>query len=43
MQMLQAKRLEFHILRIQYLQDSDEPIVILSEWRSFQKFLISLI
>ena len=43
MQMLQAKRLEFHILRIQYLQDSDGPIVILSEWRSFQKFLISLI
>ena len=31
MQMLQARRLEFHILRIQYLQDSDGPIVILSE------------
>ena len=34
MQLLQAKRLEFHILRIQYLQDSDGLIVrmeVLSE------------
>ena len=31
MQMMQNKRLEFHILRIQYLQDSDGLIVILSE------------
>ena len=29
--MMQNKRLEFHILRIQYLQDSDGLIVILSE------------
>ena len=43
MQMLQAKRLECHILRIHYMQDSDGVIVILSEWRFFQKFLISLI
>ena len=28
---MQNKRLEFHILRIQYLQDSDGLIVILSE------------
>ena len=33
----EAKRLEFHILQIQYLQDSDGLIVILSEWRFFQK------
>ena len=33
----EAKRLEFHILQIRYLQDSDGLIVILSEWRFFQK------
>ena len=43
MQILQAKKLDFHILRIQYLQDRDGLTVILSEWRFFQKFLISLI
>ena len=31
MQMLQAKRLEFYILRIQYLQDNDGLILILSK------------
>ena len=32
----EAKRLEFQILQIQYLQDSDGLIVILSEWSSFR-------
>ena len=38
-----ASQVESHILQIQYLQGSDGLIVILSEWRFIQKFLISSI
>ena len=33
-----SQRLEFPILQIQHLQDSDGLIVTSSEWRFFQKF-----
>ena len=38
-----SQQLEFHILRIQSLQDSDGLTVTLSEWGFFPKFLLSLI